>query len=253
MKFSLSLEGNIGTALRNAFNNDNTEIGPFYMDEEEVQNLISTVRTMDEQKWQQFWNLESNSLVCNAKLVVKYYLEGNIKAVDTVNRILVPKWKSLEKFVSHSGFSTKDDHDPKMDPIFVEIGKACQAIKKTPEWKMIEDFQDPDNDTFRTKKYQKLISLGFDKETTLKFLDIYKKVVSNSFHDKAFYAAEAEDHDDGWLFVVNHVFEWDDAMEIPELKEGSDIFLALGSAIGNIEYECGMIARKLMKVNGMPI
>lgn len=167
------------------------------------------------------------------------------KILDMVGKQLISKWMILDKFEWHDQSKDPVDWDtntiklPALQKAVNDVGAISNSISSKPEFIKMVDWSNDDS---------KLVSgtlsdLGYNKNLIVEMVKLVCLFLDERNQDKLkLWYIQAEDHTDGYLYALYHVFQhyYDKPSAFPGLHSGEKVFLAT-------EVACSELRKHLSK------
>ena len=159
----------------------------------------------------------------------------------------------MEKFKWHTEEDNPVDYDtgtikvPGLRVAMNQAGSVAEAILRSPEYQNSVLYSDPY--TIASRSNETLKDHGYTKNDIINFIKYVCLVNNESKEEDTRSYCVAEDHTDGWNYVVSHVFHdyYDDTKMWPDLEKGENVFLASQQAYYEFNIDAGRLVKKFVK------
>lgn len=200
------------------------DYGALYLSPDEASEILGAVKNTTDEQWQQF--IENTSIaIIDKDTYVKCVVNGLMKLSHALTTKLIPAWERMEEFHWHRREDNPVDYDtgtikiPGLKTAMEQAGRIADTILKSQEFKNTAIYTDAHTQADRFNKPLK--TLGYTKKDIIDFIKYACLFTDESKDGDTRSYCTAEDHTDGWNYVVNHIFDeyWDDPEMWPDLKK----------------------------------
>lgn len=224
------------------------------LSDDDVDSILEAIKSLPADRWEQFLSSTNMSIV-SAQDFKRCATDGALKLLSTIKSKLIPAWEKIKTFHWHTEDSNPVDYDtntiklPGLQAAVTAAGKISAGILSTQEYKNALAYKGihRNNVSLKVNGYSKN-----DVIAVLKAACLHVEYGENDFTNLKLYV-QAEDHTDGWQYVVNHIFDayYDDPDAWPDIKSGETIFLTEWVALDELDKDCGRMVRKFASFCGI--
>ena len=263
MKYAPSQEGWLSNLF--GFGKKKTETakeddyGTLYLQPDEASDILGAVKSTTDEQWQQF--LETTVIaIIDKETYTKCVVNGLMKLSHMLTTKMIPAWKRMEQFHWHRQEDNPVDYTtgtikvPGLKTAMEQAGRVADAILKSQEYKNTELYTDAQTQADRFNKSLK--DLGYMKKDIIDFIKYACLFTDESKDGDTRFYCTAEDHTDGWNYVVNHIFDQFyhyNSDRWPDLAKGDTVFQTTNLAFNEFDIDTFRLVKKFIKFSNLDI